>query len=217
MSKPYTFDNLSEQINSDRTWRIREISDLNNAVLRADSISQRVLLRALITICYAHWEGYVKHSARKFIDYVVLKKLAFSSLSPQFIRNHFLPRLGALSSSKTTLAARCDLIDDILSASSKNFKRINPELINTKSNLSIDVFRDICLVCDLPTDLLDDRETFIDLMLLKRRNAIAHGEDTFVHADDRDEIAGGTIELMRRFGDALENHVVTDSFRRGAV
>lgn len=85
MSKPYTFDNLSEQINSDRTWRIREISDLNNAVLRADSISQRVLLRALITICYAHWEGYVKHSARKFIDYVVLKNLP----SPLLVHNSF--------------------------------------------------------------------------------------------------------------------------------
>lgn len=214
MSKPYTPDELSKQINDDRAWRIREISDLSTAVQRADLISQRVLLRALITICYAHWEGYVRYSAQRYIDYVSLKKLSFSSLSLQFTRNHFLPRLAALSSGKASISARCDLIDEILDASVKKFRKINPDLINTRSNLSSEVFRDICLICDLPLDLLDDKVIFVDVLLLKRRNAIAHGEDAFVDIDGREDIVNGTIELMRRFGDAIENHVFSDSFRR---
>jgi len=214
MSKPFTIDDLSNQIQDDRTWRIREISDLSDAVQRADAISQRVLLRALVTICYAHWEGYVRYSAQKYIEHIAIKKLAFSTLSAQFTRNHFLPRLSALSSSKVKLRGKCELIDEILELSSKKFSRINPDLINTRSNLSFEVFSDICLICDLPPDLLGDKQTFIDIMLLKRRNAIAHGEDAFIDVKDRDDIANGSIELMRRFGDAIENHVCSNSFRR---
>ena len=55
---------------------------------------------------------------------------------------------------------------------------------------------------------------FVDLMLLKRRNAIAHGENMFIDIADREDIVAKTIELMRRFGDAIENHVFTGSFRR---
>jgi hypothetical protein len=214
MSKPFTIDDLSNQIQDDRTWRIREISDLSDAVQRADAISQRVLLRALVTICYAHWEGYVRYSAQKYIEHIAIKKLAFSTLSAQFTRNHFLPRLSALSSSKVKLRGKCELIDEILELSSKKFSRINPDLINTRSNLSFEVFSDICLICDLPPDLLGDKQTFIDIMLLKRRNAIAHGEDAIIDAKDRDDIANGSIDLMRRFGDAIENHVCSNSFRR---
>lgn len=214
MSKPFTIDDLSDQINGDRTWRIREISDLSDAVCRADSISQRVLLRSLVTICYAHWEGYVRNSAQKYIEHIAIKRLAFSSLSLQFTRNHFLPRLSALSSSKVRLSGKCELVDEILELSSKRFSRLNPDLINTRSNLSFEVFSDICLICDLPLDLLSDKQTFIDVILLKRRNAIAHGEDAFINAEDRDSIANGTIEIMRRFGDAIENHVCSNSFRR---
>jgi hypothetical protein len=214
MSKPFTTDDLSNQIQGDRTWRIREISDLSDAVQRADAISQRVLLRALVTICYAHWEGYVRYSAQKYIEHIAIKKLAFSTLSAQFTRNYFLPRLSALSSSKVKLRGKCELIDEILELSSKKFSRINPDLINTRSNLSFEVFSDICIICDLPPDLLSDKQAFIDIILLKRRNAIAHGEDAFIDAKDRDDIANGSIELMRRFGDAIENHVCNNSFRR---
>lgn len=111
------------------------------------------------------------------------------------------------------MADRCALIDDILSASDQRFGRVNEDLVNTKANLNFDVFCDICLVCGVPVQGFEDRRSFIDVILLKRRNEIAHGENTLVAVEDLDKIAGGTIELMRRFGDALENHVVLKTYR----
>lgn len=213
MSKPITQDDLSNQINDDRTWRIREISDLSTAVQRADPISQKVLLRALVAICYAHWEGYVKFATQKYIDHIALKRLNFSLLNPQFTRNHFLPRLAALSSSKTSIAEKCNLVDEIVESSAKRFSRINPNLLNT-GNLNFETFSNICLICGVSPDSFSSMAEFIDLMLLKRRNAIAHGEDMFIDIADREDIVAKTIELMRRFGDAIENHVFTGSFRR---
>ncbi len=213
MSKPYSEANFSAQITEDRNWRIKEISDLKSAINRGDASLQKVLLRALIAICYAHWEGYVRFSAKKYLEHIALRRFTYQALNRQFFRNYFLPRLAALSTSKTSVMERCALGDEILNASERRFSQVNEELINTKANLNFDVFNDICLVCGLSAEHFNDKSTFIDVMLLKRRNAIAHGEDTMVAIDDLDTIAQETIGLMRAFGDALENHVVLQSYK----
>ena len=213
MSKPYTEFNFSAQITEDRNWRIKEISDLKNAIRRGDNSMQRVLLRALVAICYAHWEGYVRFSARKYLEHVALRRIQYRDLDKQFFRNYFLPRLAALSTSKTSIAERCALVDEILNASDRRFSQPNDDLINTKANLNFEVFTDICLVCGVPTEPFADRATFIDVLLLKRRNAIAHGEETMVAIDDLDTIAAETIGLMRTFGDVLENRVILQTYK----
>ncbi len=213
MSKPYSEANFSAQITEDRNWRMREISDLKTAISRGDESLQRVLLRALITICYAHWEGYVRFSAKKYLEHIALRRFTYQTLNRQFFKNYFLPRLAALAASKTSVVERCALVDEILNASDRRFSQVNEDLINTKANLNFDVFNDICLVCGLPVEPFIDKSTFIDVVLLKRRNAIAHGEDTLVSIDDLDTIAEDTIGLMRLFGDALENHVVMQSYK----
>ena len=213
MSKPYTESNFSAQITEDRNWRIKEISDLKNAIRRGDKSMQRVLLRALVAICYAHWEGFVRFSARKYLEYVAIRRFQYRDLDRQFFRNYFLPRLAALSASKTSISERCALVDEILNASDRRFSQPNDDLINTKANLNFEVFTDICLVCSVPTEPFADRATFIDVLLLKRRNAIAHGEETMVAIDDLDTIAADTIGLMRTFGDVLENRVILQTYK----
>lgn len=207
MSKPYSEDDFSQFVNEDRNWRLKEISDLKDAIVRADFVLEKVLLRALVTICYAHWEGHVRYSAKMYLFHIALRKFPFSNLNSQFLKNYFLPRLASLSVSKSSLTAKCELLDDILGSSTKQFKRINDDLINTKSNLNSDVLRDICLVCGVSYVAFEDHANFIDVFLLKRRNAIAHGEDTFIDSSDMDELATNTISLMRTFGDALENSI----------
>lgn len=180
MTKPYTEADFTAQITQDRNWRIKEISDLKTAIRRGDENLQRVLLRALVALCYAHWEGYVRFSARRYMEHVALRRFQYTELERQFFHNYFLPRLAALSTSKTGIAQRCAIVDDVLSFSSHRFSRVNHDLIDTKANLNSEVFADICLVCGVPTTLLANKSTFIDVVLLKRRNAIAHGEDTMV-------------------------------------
>lgn len=207
MSKPYTADDFTQLVTSDRTWRIREISDLKTAIRRADQSLEKVLLRALVTVSYAHWEGHVRTSARLYLTHVALRSFRYANLSPQFLKNYFLPRLAALSTSKSSMASKCFLLDEVLSASNKHFSRVNNDLVNTKSNLNSDVLREICLICEIPSTDFEEHKSFIDAILLKRRNAIAHGEDTFIAKSDLDEVADKTIELMRMFGDALDNKV----------
>src|ERR1035441_3183534 len=128
MSKPYTEADFSAQIDADRSWRLKEISDLKTAAKRADTSLSRVLLRALVTICYAHWEGYVRFAARKYLEHVALRKFKYSDLNRQFFRNYFLPRLATLSTARMSMAGRCDLVDEMLNSSHLRFSRVNHDL-----------------------------------------------------------------------------------------
>lgn len=214
MSKAYSEDEFSAHITEDRSWRLKEISDLKDAVRRApDKQLQRVLLRALTTICYAHWEGYIRYSARKYLEHIALRKFKYEELDRQFFRNYFLPRLAALATSKTSISDRCDLVDEILNSADRRFSRPNDDLINTKANLNSDVFADICLVCGIDPATFAAKGTFIDVLLLKRRNEIAHGEETFVDISDLDMVTTETISLMRGFGDLLENRIYLKQYR----
>lgn len=213
MSKAYTEAEFSSQITQDRNWRLKEISDLKGAIRRADPILQRVLLRALITVSYAHWEGYVRFSARKYMEHIALRKFQFAQLDRQFFKNYFLPRLGGLLTSKASISERCKLVDEILDSSSSKFSKVNDDLINTKANLNFEVFCDICTICGVHVKKFEGGKSFIDVIILKRRNEIAHGENTFVSINDLDEVADRIISMMRMFGDELENQISLQSYR----
>ncbi|APZ97300.1 hypothetical protein BWQ93_01430 [Sphingopyxis sp. QXT-31] len=202
MTKPYTEDDLASQLSQDVAWRVREISDLKAAVHRADATAKNSLLRALVTICYAHWEGHVKFSAQKFMQHITLRKFQFSALDRQFLKNHFLPRLGSLA--QKGIFDRSELIDLILDSGNDRFSKINDDLINTRSNLNYEVLLELCHVCGINGSLFEEKSTFIDVVLLKRRNSIAHGEDTLVGVEEIDSLPDDTIGLMRTFSNELQ-------------
>jgi hypothetical protein len=111
------------------------------------------------------------------------------------------------------MAARCDLIDEILDSSTGRFSRINPDLINTRSNLNHETFQEICTVCGVRLSSPEIDATFLDIILLKRRNSIAHGEDTFIGPEELDDMTLRTISHMRAFKDAIENTAVLKTYR----
>lgn len=216
MSKARTEAELTQQLTGDRTWRIQEISDLVDAVEKADPRLRQVLLRSLVAIAYAHWEGGVRFAARKYMEFISMRRHPYRELDRQFLRNYFLPRLAAVAQAGMNIEDRCKLIDEIISAGDKRFTKSNDELINTRANLNFDVFSDICLVCGVDASSFDKHATFIDVMLLKRRNSIAHGEETLVEPADLKVIADTTMELIRSFSDALENRIYLRTFRQVA-
>lgn len=211
MSKPFSEDDLANQLTQDLTWRLREISDLKAAVLGSDDVARPALIRALVAIAYAHWEGHVRFSSQKYLTHIALRKLTFAVLNPQFLRNDFLPRLAVIS--HKSMEERGLIVDAILSGSEKRFSRVNEDLINTRSNLNFDVLKDICRVCGIDISIFDGKETFIDIILLKRRNAIAHGEDTFVGIAELDDVSDGVIELMRTFSNQLQANAYLGVYR----
>ncbi|MCA7925110.1 hypothetical protein LGM35_21680 [Burkholderia cenocepacia] len=207
MSKVYTEEEFSNLLDGNLVGRIRELSDLKLAVFGSNYATRDVLLKAVVALSYANWEGFVKFSAQRYFDFIVARRLPFSRLNPQFYRNSFLARLNSLSTNKVSLAERCALVDDILGSRDKGFRFVNKDLINTGSNLKFSVLQDICAVCGLNWEKFSEEEDFIDRILLKRRNAIAHGDEAEVAIGEVDDIIQRTVGLMRHFKNELENSI----------
>ncbi|MEX2649491.1 MAG: MAE_28990/MAE_18760 family HEPN-like nuclease [Alphaproteobacteria bacterium] len=213
MSKPYTEQNLSDQFDTDLIWRRKELSDIKAAVMRADAQAKPALLRALITVCYAHWEGYIRMCANKYFEHLAMRRLRYVEFERQIYVNSFLVRLGVLHKSRISIELRCKLVNDILDSTGDRFGYVNPSLIDTKSNLSADTIKDICLICSVESSHFEDKREFIDWIVVKRRNAIAHGQQEFIEETDIDDLVGETLALMMHFRNLLENKVYTQAYR----
>ena len=207
MSKPYTEQDLSDIFDEDMIWRRKELSDMKAAIKVADAPSKAVLLRALIAMSYAHWEGYVRTCANRYFEHFTLRKKPFSEFERQIYVNTFLVRLDALQQKRVGLEARCKLINDILDGTGERFGYVNPTLIDTKSNLNTDVIKDICLICAVDSTHFESSRTFIDILVLKRRNAIAHGQQEYIQQDGIDDLVASILALMTHFRNLLENKV----------
>jgi hypothetical protein len=207
MSKPYQEADLSDILDEDLVWRRKELSDIKAAIKKADIAARPAFLRAVLAMGYAHWEGYVRTCANRYFEFLVLRKMAFVELERQIYVNSVLVRLDALSAGKVGIEARCKLVNDILDGTAGVFARLNPTLVDTRSNLSTDAIKDICIVCAVDSAYFESKRTFIDTLLLKRRNAIAHGQLTFIDQDEIDGLIAEVLGLMSSFRNLLENKV----------
>lgn len=212
MSKPYTESDLSSIFDTELIWRRKELSDIKLAIKNADSIAKPALLKAIIAMSYAHWEGYVRTCANRYFEHLTLRKRPFQEYERQFYVNSLLGRLDALHRGRVSLEDRCALINEILDGVNGRFSRINPDLIDTRSNLNTDVIKDICLICGVDASHFEKNRTFLDTLLLKRRNAIAHGQQEYIRVDEVDSLVSNTLALMEFFRNQLENKVYMKAY-----
>jgi hypothetical protein len=212
MSKPYTEQDLSDIFDADLNWRRKELSDLKAAIKAADLAAKTVLLRAIIAMSYAHWEGYVRICANRYFEHLTLRKKPFAEFERQIYVNSFLVRVDALHQNRVGLEARCKLINDILDGIGGRFSYLNPDLIDTKSNLNTDVIKDICIICGVESTHFEQHRTFLDILVLKRRNAIAHGQQEYILTSEIDDLVATILALMGSFRNLLENKVYTKAY-----
>ncbi|TIP02798.1 MAG: hypothetical protein E5X72_19165 [Mesorhizobium sp.] len=207
MSKPYTEQNLSDLFDEDLIWRRRELSDMKAVVRAADAAAKSVMLRAMIRMSYAHWEGYVRFCANRYFEYLAIRKQPYSAFERQVYVNSFLVRLDALYRSRSNIESLCKIVNDIIDGTDGLFRYVNPLLIDTKSNLNTDVMKEICLICAVDQTYFESKRVFLDQFVLKRRNAIAHGQQEFIHESEVDDLVSEILALMQQFRTLLENKV----------
>jgi hypothetical protein len=212
MSKPYTEQDTTDLFDKDLIWRRKELSDMKAAIKAADLAAKPVLLRALIAMSYAHWEGYVRTCANLYFEHLTMRRKLFSEFERQIYVNSFLVRLDELHRNRIGLKARCDLISEILDGRAGRFGYLNSSLIDTRSNLNTNVIKDICIICAVDASYFESQRTFIDILVLKRRNAIAHGQQEYIRQDEIDDLVVNTLALMSHFRSLLENKIYTKAY-----
>ncbi len=211
MPKAYTAEDFDALLIADFTWRLKELSALKLAISTAGTASQAAFVRSLVAMCYAHWEGHARFCAEAYLEFLVMRRLRFVDLVGRFYQVRFFKELSNAHS--TGHKHKLDLVQKILSSSDERFSYFPRDLIDTRSNLNSSVLSELCLICDLDYSKFEDEEDFLDRLLLKRRNEVAHGEAVFIDAVDGEELVVRTLSLMRIFRDEIDNKVSLQLYR----
>lgn len=210
-----TVDDLTDRLARELAWRKRELSDLKYymGLMPPDSTRRKVLGRCSVTILYAHWEGFVKLAGRYFLEFIAMQRHRNEDLHPNLLtlsmrkQVDFAPKaLKASEFGKITNFFLSQLPD----RATIPYKTA----IDTGSNLSSTVFREILWSLGLDYRPFETREKFIDSRLLGRRNFVAHGEATNVDPGEYDEMREGVVAMMTNLKTQIENSAVLKTYMK---
>ncbi len=209
-----TKEEFVDKIGRDHVWRLREIAELKN-LIEEPSISElrkRVLCRSGIALLYAHWEGFVKKSGTYFLEYVAAQRYSISELRSNFITLLVRGKIDKASESNK-YSAFDEVTKYIINNQATRAKIPTKNVVDTQSNLSTKVLKEIMWCLGLDYEFYESKEKLIDLMLVGRRNHVAHGEAIEIGSDDFVEMVDEVLGLMNAFKNLLENSCITESYK----
>lgn len=208
-----SIDDLSDALSDQLSWRKKELSQIKYLVDTASIPTKKknVILRSGITMIYAHWEGFIKISGRYYLEYIASKRLKNSDLPKSLLTISLCSNKNIFEG--TSKYSHYSSIVDFFSDSMESRAKIPyKQVINTESNLSSNVLREIIWCLDLSYDEFETKEKLIDHKLVAKRNHIAHGEYLDIDEEDLINIRDSILGLMNEFKNQIENSAITKPY-----
>lgn len=201
-----TDDDFESALGQDLGWRRIELSHLKDALdrsarLSADSPATRGLSRAMVAMCYAHWEGYSKNALERYARLVTRRKPKLSETSEGLILEHVHRLMRRIASGDSY--AREAITNAIRGDSNERLNIDKSLLCDTKSNLRYGTLSELFRRGSIPLDAFALKANLIDVLLCDRRNDVAHGRALFVPAGESLDLCDEAITLMETVRDVL--------------
>lgn len=200
---------LEEKVSRQWTRRLREINkftDILNEFERKfcasscehEETSDDLLYRLGIVLLYSHWEGFVKETAKSYMQCYKgekIKNVPLGVTIAYYIKTHnkYNTKCGAYECGKKVL-------EDI--DNEKCIKYNIEDLVTTESNLDASVLSKISSFLGIDNNWFVLREKYIN-NFVGCRNGIAHGEYRKVSKEDFYEYLNGILELINLYRDKL--------------
>lgn len=177
-------DKLQDAIQRDLAWRKHEISDIRALATRAEDASEYIFRSGQVLLC-AHWEGFLKKSAKLYIDHVFSQNLKLNELIPNMVSIAYFDEVIKASTSKYPGSE-----DQHIRLAKKLIATINERVttpgwnVNTEGNPGSDVLDRILKSIGIDVQLGMDNavwattKVFINEQLVRDRHHVAHGEGT---------------------------------------
>lgn len=202
-------DMYFEQLNQDRIWRVRELSDLRVLHGKATSTREKeATSRSIVVLSYAHWEGYCSKCASIFVDYLEAKKVPYQQLPPDMLLGAMSAALDSYRDTADNLNSRRKLVQYFLSAYGSSVEKYDRRVILPRSNLNFERLRFIHEVIGASVVPFQKYRLKIDKELVAWRHLVAHGE---MFVLDSTKVASHTHlceELLFLTKDVFENSLL---------
>ena len=197
------FENMLQQ---DLAWRKVEISQLFMILNTSDS--KDVVIKSMVLLLYAHWEGFIKRSSKLYLRYVTEEKIQTKELTINFhaIKLKECARKCIQEDSKN-LAQELSFLNAQNKIEDKKFSchvdvdnDLDEDIINTGHNLNSKVLKAIIeIVGSKYNEAMQTRSNYIDSVLLNNRNSIGHAGKMAKNNGNGFEITYDEVIILKNF------------------
>lgn len=208
-----TLDILLDNINEEWTWRVKELDDFKSVLEKTrDEPSKAALIRAGITLLYAHWEGFIKAASQHYYNFVTKKGYKLKELQDSFVAISIKKELNELIDSRK-IVLQSKALSILFSEFEKRALFPNEMPLKT-SNLNFEMLEEYCAMIGIETLPFETKRQFINQRLVENRNNIAHGKYLQVNETDYMETFKLTISIMKTFKTSIENSASLAAYMR---
>ncbi|HZV69561.1 MAG TPA: MAE_28990/MAE_18760 family HEPN-like nuclease [Saprospiraceae bacterium] len=204
---------LIDLLDADLAWRKKELTNLKNDINTATMHKVDTAVRAGTVLLYAHWEGFTKSAAEKYLLFVKSKKLKLNELSNCFLAIAIRQQLTSFTStSKSTVHVQ--LLDFIYSTLNDRANINTDKVIKTESNLNYSILREILTTIGIDCTPYELKENLIDGKLIHYRNTIAHGHDLIFDRTEYSIIHSEILNMLIDINNRIQNAAMQDEYKR---
>lgn len=217
MTKIRTLIDLNDAMTQEFAWRKREFSGIASWVRTNTQTQHRdVAIRAGVAMVYAHWEGFIKAIGTYYLEFVSRQQLKHSEMAAPFLALSMGNVLTmAVASTKTRI--RSDVVFFFRDKMNDRSEMPWESKIQTRSNLSSTVLREIIDTLGLDYSPFVTKEKLIDHQLVESRNNIAHGEYLIVTTEAFMSLRDSVLVMMQEFYDQVENAATAGAYKLSAA
>lgn len=198
-----SIEELQDKLDSDFSWRAKEILSLKLALSKKSVLNKDTLIRASVPILYAHWEAFVKNSSTFYLEFINTQCHTYKELKPCFIVFGVKRKVDELTNSKKS-KSNIEIIKFLSSELHETAKLKTKSAIRTDSNLSSSVFENIAFSVDIDTKKYESKYNLIDKQLLDKRNNIAHGKFLTLDETTFNSLIQEILALLRQYKEDIE-------------
>lgn len=210
-----TDDEFESALADDIGWRRVELASLKKSLAdaaqqSADGPATRGLSRAMVAMCYAHWEGYSKNALERYARLVSRRKPKLSEVRQGLLIQHSQRLLKRIASGDEQ--ARDSLARAVRGESDERLNIERTMLSDTKSNLRYATLTELFDRGCIPLAEFELKANLIDVLLCDRRNSVAHGRAFFVPAGESLQLCEDVLQLMEQMRTVLTTQVRTKAY-----
>lgn len=205
---------LIDFLGGNKQERKRELISISHDLSPKQGEPPARIRRAAIVLAYAHWEGFVKDSARAYVRLVSFKSRNLSSLALSFQALACRQELAVAQTATRRIQPHLAVVKRLTDDRARSCQIDADAAIDTESNLTSHVFENICccIGLDYNSNWAPDGP-FIDDMFRSRCD-VAHGELFTPSTKYAQETVQFSIRAMDRFSTDIENAAIAEAFLR---
>lgn len=199
-------EQYENEIEVDLAWRKIEISHL--FIIMNNVETKEVVIKSMVLLLYAHWEGFIKRTSKLYLKYVSELKVRNKELTVNF-QALMLKKFAreCIDKDGLNLQKEFDFINKQNKIEDRPFKiHIDPnnefdeDVINTQHNLKSKVLKNITQIVGIKyNDAFQKRSNYIDVVLVNHRNAIGHAGKFASNKNEEDALSFAKVEELKDF------------------